>query len=73
MKRFKKVGVDYSSCYFNIEINDEEIEVARVKGININDDYELVRFYLNEHFEEYKTLLMMENFEYESGDEDEIY
>ena len=71
MKKFKNVGVDYVSSYFDIEISDEELEYAKKCGIDIDDDDELVRFHLENHFEEYQDYLHIENYEYESEEENE--
>ena len=64
-KKYTNVEVEYRADYFDIEIDDEEIEFAKKYGINIEDDDELVKFYLENHFEEYMDLLHMENWDYE--------
>lgn len=37
-KKFKDVKVEYESCYFDIEIDDKEIQFAKDCGIDIEDD-----------------------------------
>lgn len=64
-KKYTDVEVEYRADYFDIEIDDEEIEFAKKCGINIEDDDELVKFHLENHFEEHMDLLHMENWDYE--------
>ena len=71
MKRFKKVKVSYESEYFDIEVSDEEIEFGRQCGINVDDDGELVRFHLDNSFGDHMDLLDMDDYEYESEEENE--
>lgn len=64
-RKFKDVKVEYESCYFDIEIDDKEIEFAKNCSIDIEDDDELVKFHLENHFEEHVDLLSIDDFTYE--------
>lgn len=64
-KKFTNVEVEYRTCYFDIEIDDEEIEFAKRCGINITNNDELVKFHLENDFQEHMDLLMMESWDYE--------
>ena len=60
------------SDYFDVEISDDEIEFAKRCGVNIEDDYDLLEFYLENNFQEYQDLLYIDDYscEVESfGDE----
>ena len=58
-KKYKDVKVTYERCYFDIEIDDEELEFAKRCGIDIEDDDELVKFHLDNDFAEHQDLLSM--------------
>lgn len=62
-KKFKDVQVEYTSCYFDIEIDDKEIELAKRCGIDITDDEELVKFHLENNFQEHVDLLEIDDFD----------
>ena len=64
-KKFKNVKVEYESCYFDIEIDDKEIEFAKKCSINIEDDDELVKFHLENNFQEHVDLLSIDDYSYE--------
>lgn len=64
-KKFKEVKVEYESFYFDIEIDDKEIEFAKDCGIDIENDDELVKFHLENNFEEHVDLLNIDDFSYE--------
>ena len=64
-KKFKNVKVEYESCYFDIEIDDKEIEFAKKCSINIEDDDELVKFHLENNFQEHVNLLSIDDYTYE--------
>lgn len=64
-KKFKDVKVEYESCYFDIEIDDKEIEFAKKCSINIEDDDELVKFHLENNFQEHVDLLSIDYYTYE--------
>lgn len=64
-KKFKDVKVEYESYYFDIEIDDKEIEFAKDSGIDIENDDELVKFHLENNFEEHEDLLSIYDFTYE--------
>lgn len=65
MKKYKDVKVEYESCYFDIEISDEDIKFAQNCGIDINDDEELVKFYLENNFTEHMDLLEIDDYDFE--------
>ena len=65
-KKYVNVRVEYRSCYHEIEIDDEEIEFAERVGIDIEDDEELVKFHLENNFNEHVDLLYIGDFEFES-------
>ena len=69
-KKYTNVQVTYETCYFDIEIDDEEIEFAKRCGIDIEDDDELVKFHLDNDFAEHQDLLNMEDYEYEEVEEE---
>ena len=46
-KKFKDVKVSYETCYFDIEIDDKELEFAKQCGIDIEDDEQVVKFQLD--------------------------
>lgn len=62
-KKYKDVKVDYTSCYFDIEIDDIELEFAKRCGIDIEDDEELVKFHLENNFQEHQGLLEIDDFD----------
>ena len=64
-KKFKDVKVEYESYYFDIEIDDKEIEFAKKCSINIEDDDELVKFHLENNFQEHVNLLSIDDYTYE--------
>lgn len=64
-KKFKDVKVEYESCYFDIEIDDKEIEFAKDCGIDIKNNDELVKFHLENNFQEHVDLLSIDDFTYE--------
>ena len=64
-KKFKNVKVEYESCYFDIEIDDKEIEFAKKCGIDTENDDELVKFHLEHNFQEHMDLLIIDDFSYE--------
>ena len=64
-KKFKNVKVEYESCYFDIEIDDKELEFAKKCSINIEDDDELVKFHLENNFQEHVDLLSIDDYSYE--------
>lgn len=68
-KKYKNVVVEYRTCFFEIEITDKEIEFAKECRVDIEDDEELVKFYLENNFEEHVDLLDISNFEYEAEKE----
>lgn len=63
-KKFN-VQVDYRTCYFDIEIDDEEIEFAKQCRIDVEDDEELVKFHLENNFDEHVDLLDIDDFCFE--------
>lgn len=70
MKRYKDVYVGYRSDYFDIEIDDVELDYAKRCGIDINDDEELVQFHLENNFQEHMDLLELDDFGFEIEKED---
>lgn len=64
-KKFKNVKVEYESFYFDIEIDDKEIEFAKNCRIDIENDDELVKFHLENNFQEHMDLLSIDDFTYE--------
>lgn len=68
-RKYKNVDICYTSCYFDIEIDDDEIEFAKRCGVNTEDDDELVKFHLENNFQEHVDLLDMDDFSYEEGEE----
>lgn len=62
-KKYKDVSVNYASCYFDIEIDDNELEFAKRCEIDIKDDEELVRFHLDNNFQEHVDLLEIDDFD----------
>ena len=64
-KKFKNVEVEYQTCYFDIEIDDKEIEFAKNCGIDIESDDKLVKFHLENNFQEHIDLLSIDDFSYE--------
>ena len=64
MKKFS-VNVSYETGYFDIEIDDKEINEAKEYGIDVDDDNELVKFHLENNFSEHMDLLMIEDFDYD--------
>lgn len=60
MKKFS-VNVTYETGYFDIEISDEEMEMAKNFGIEEDDTEELVKFHLENNFAEHMDLLMIED------------
>lgn len=64
-RKFKNVRVEMGTGCFDLEISDNGIEFAKHYGINVEDDEELVKFYLENNFVEYKDLLFINDFEFE--------
>ena len=64
-KKFKNVEVEYQSGYFDIEIDNKEIEFAKNCGIDIESDDELVKYHLENNFQEHMDLLSIDDFSYE--------
>ena len=64
-KKFKNVEVEYQSCRFDIEIDNKELEFAKDCGVNIEDNDELVKFHLENNFQEHMDLLYIDDFYYE--------
>lgn len=62
-KKFKDVRVEYASCYFDIEIDDREIEFAKNCRIDVEDNEELVKFHLENNFQEHADLLNIDDFD----------
>lgn len=69
MVRKFNVQVDYRTCYFDIEIDDKEIEFARQCRIDIENDEELVKFHLENNFGEHEDLLEIDDFCFEEEEE----
>ncbi len=67
-KKFKDVKVSYETCYFDIEIDDKELEFAKQCGIDIEDDEQVVKFHLENNFSEHQDLLDIDDFEFEEED-----
>lgn len=68
-RKYTNVDISYTSCYFDIEIDDDEIEFAKRCGVNTEDDDELVKFHLENNFQEHVDLLDIDDFSYEEGEE----
>lgn len=69
MVRKFNVQVDYRTCYFDIEIDDEEIEFAKQCRIDTENDEELVKFHLKNNFGEHEDLLEIDDFYFEEEEE----
>lgn len=69
MVRKFNVQVDYRTCYFDIEIDDEEIEFAKQCRIDTENDEELVKFHLENNFDEHVDLLDIDDFYFEEEEE----
>lgn len=69
MVRKFNLQVDYRTCYFDIEIDDEEIEFAKQCRIDTENDEELVKFHLENNFGEHEDLLEIDDFYFEEEEE----
>lgn len=70
MKKFS-VNVTYETGYFDTEISDEEMEMAKNFGIEEDDTEGLVKFHLENNFAEHMDLLTIEDVDIDEWEDEE--
>ncbi|MCI8641009.1 MAG: hypothetical protein HFJ59_03960 [Clostridia bacterium] len=63
--KYKNVEIRYTSCLFDIEIDDNELKFAKNCGIDVKNDEELVKFHLENNFDEHQDLLEIDDFDFD--------